>query len=140
MTQYRMQSGHKALQFLETYDINIAENINELSNLCYGLSRDSGWWDGLNRNDPYVISTKLNLIHSEVSEATEGFREGLKDEHLPERDMSEVELADTLIRVFDLAGAQGMDLGGALVEKLKYNQDRPDHKPENRAKEGGKVI
>ena len=60
---------------------------------------------------------KLVLIHSEISEAMEGFRKGIKDEHLPDRSMFEVELADALIRIFDLAGAHDLDLGGALQEK-----------------------
>lgn len=29
---------------------------------------------------------------------------------------------------------------GAVVEKLAYNAQRADHKPENRAKEGGKKF
>jgi len=47
-------------------------------------------------------------------------------------------LADVVIRVFDLAGAMGLDLGGAVAEKLTYNSTRADHRPENRALEGGK--
>jgi len=43
-----------------------------------------------------------------------------------------------MIRICDLAGREGLDLGGALVDKLKYNQQRSDHKPENRNQEGGK--
>jgi hypothetical protein len=52
----------------------------------------------------------------------------------------EVELADAVIRIFDLAGAYNMDLAGAIAEKLAYNQQRADHKPENRAKAGGKAY
>jgi hypothetical protein len=54
--------------------------------------------------------------------------------------MVEVELADALIRICDLAGAMDLDLGGAVAEKLLYNQSRADHKPENRALEGGKKF
>ena len=68
----------------------------------------------------------------------EGDRKNLMDDKLPHRKMLEVELADAVIRIFDLAGREGLDLGGALVEKLQYNQIRPDHKKENREKEGGK--
>jgi NTP pyrophosphatase (non-canonical NTP hydrolase) len=52
--------------------------------------------------------------------------------------MVEVELADALIRICDLAGYLGLDLGGAYRAKLEYNENRADHKPENRAIEGGK--
>jgi NTP pyrophosphatase (non-canonical NTP hydrolase) len=52
--------------------------------------------------------------------------------------MREVELADAVIRICDLAGAFGMDLGGAIEEKMAFNAIRPDHKIENRVLEGGK--
>ena len=84
------------------------------------------------------VPVKLLLIHSEVSEAMEGHRKGLKDDHLPHLDMMGVELADVLIRVLDLADACGYDLEAIIAEKDAYNQQRADHKPENRAKVGGK--
>lgn len=82
----------------------------------------------------------LCLIHSEVSEALEGFRRNLMDDKLPHRPMVEVELADAVIRIFDMAEGLGLDIAGALVEKMNYNDKREDHKPENRAKENGKKI
>lgn len=68
----------------------------------------------------------------------EGDRKQLMDDKLSHRSMFEVELADAVIRIFDLAGSQGLDLGGAIVEKLAYNQQREDHKIENRKNDGGK--
>lgn len=82
----------------------------------------------------------LCLIHSEVSEAMEGIRKGLMDDHLPHREMAEVELADAVIRILDFAGYKGYDLAGAMFEKLEYNKHRADHKRENRQKEGGKQF
>lgn len=38
------------------------------------------------------------------------------------------------------AGAEGYDLAGAIAEKLAYNQQRADHRLENRAKPGGKAY
>jgi len=115
--------------------IGLAGMVNELVNYCYGLSKEAGWHD-----NPREVGTMLALIHSEVSESLEGFRKDINDDHLPNRKMAEVELADAVIRIFDLAGSQGFDLGGALKEKLVYNMNRLDHKAENRKKQNGKKF
>ena len=100
-------------------------------------SVQAGWWN--NQEDlGLVVPTKLCLIHSEISEAMEGHRKGMQDEKLPHRTAIEVELADAIIRIGDLAGRLGLDVGGAIDEKMAYNQKRADHKPENRAAAGGK--
>lgn len=109
-------------------------------NLCHGLAKHSGWWDDTDPQSPLVFATKLALCHSEISEALEGGRKGLNDAHLPERKAEEVELADAVIRIFDLAGARGLDLATTIVEKLTYNQQRADHKREHRANQGGKKF
>lgn len=101
-------------------------------------SKEAGWWD-----EPDTVETvpaKLCLIHSEVSEAMEGARKDLMDDKLPHRKMVEVELADAMIRIADLAGHLDLDLAGAIVEKMEYNKSRSDHKRENRQAEGGKKF
>ena len=122
-------------ELLENKKEELANNINEVSNICHGLAVDAGWHD-----KPREAGTMLALIHSEVSEALEGFRKDLNDDHLVHRKMAEVELADTVIRIFDLAGSQGFDVGSAMMEKLIYNTRRKDHKIENRNKENGKKF
>lgn len=112
--------------------------INLVTDLCHQASKNSGWWEGVDITAPNVVPVKLCLIHSEISEAMEGDRKNLMDDHLPHRKMVEVELADAVIRIMDLAGAMGLDLGGAMQEKVEYNAKRADHKPENRNKTNGK--
>jgi NTP pyrophosphatase (non-canonical NTP hydrolase) len=113
-----------------------------LTDICHGLAKAAGWWNQddprTSKANPLHFSNKLCLVHSEISEAMEGDRKGAMDDKLPHRPMREVELADAVIRIFDLAGGYGLDLAGAIVEKLAYNQKREDHKPEVRAAAGGK--
>jgi NTP pyrophosphatase (non-canonical NTP hydrolase) len=119
----------------------LAHDVNNLVMVCHSASALAGWWkdpEGNKLNVSDQVPVKLCLIHSEVSEALEGFRKNLMDDKLPHRHMVEVELADAVIRIADLAGALGLDLGGAIAEKLEYNAQRADHKPEARAAEGGK--
>lgn len=123
----------------------IKDQINELVKDIHKKNIEAGWWNDpvtgeTLLDNPYVIATKLLLIVSEISEATEGYRKGLQDDKIPTRSMVEVELADALIRLFDVSGALGIDLGGAVVEKRQVNAVRPDHKVENRVKQGGKKF
>jgi len=118
---------------------------DRLTQACYMNSLRSGWHDdpktGLRRTvdqNEEMFPTRIALCHSELSEALEGHRKGLMDDHLKHRAMAEVELADAIIRIFDLAGAMGYDLGSTINEKLAYNAERADHKREARLAEGGK--
>lgn len=123
-------------------------SLNGLSDLCHKASYSNGWWHDPDTGEEYpttgflgahVIAAKIGLIHSEISEAMEGHRKGLMDDKLPHRKAFEVELVDALIRIFDIAGQQGMDLDGAFDEKMDFNDVRPDHKVKTR-KAGGKLY
>ena len=99
-------------------------------------SASKGWWKNPDRN----IGELLALIHSEISEALEVYREqgndGLKktwteDDGKPEG--FTIELADAVIRIADLCGALGLELEEALETKMEYNRSRPQ-------RHGGKVA
>jgi NTP pyrophosphatase (non-canonical NTP hydrolase) len=87
---------------------------------------EHGWWD-----DPRQFPEVVALIHSELSEALEEWREG-KPEHiyynpnnLKKPEGVVVELADAVIRIMDYCGAQGLDLEEAIRLKVEYNKTRP---------------
>lgn len=105
--------------------------LDKLCDRCYTNSSKHGFWEGGNDNIP----TKLCLIHSEVSEALEAYRDGNKP---IEKDINvmdggefrrltgmEEEMADVVIRVADLCGRMGFDLGRAVLAKMEYNSNRP---------------
>lgn len=118
--------------------------LSMLMDICHGASLRAGWWHdkatGSILNQAYHVPIKLCLIHSEISEAMEADRKGLMDDKLAYRPGIEVELADAVIRIFDLAGAMGLDLPGALIDKMEFNTRRADHKVENRNAANGKAY
>jgi hypothetical protein len=123
--------------------------IKELIEKSHNCAVSKGWWEDENRVPVSVdVMEKLCLVHSEVSEATEDFRNGIMEmryeykeeavdsgrfvrvmDHNPGPHTKPVgfpsELADILIRVADLAGALNIDLEKALLEKMAYNATRP---------------
>ena len=119
-----------------------AQVINEMAKDIHQRNIDAGWWTDLETGESLIGKRNkgelLMLVVTEVAEAYEGVRKNLMDDKLPHRKMIEVELADVFIRIFDIAGSEGLDLGGAIREKLEFNQTREDHKIENRRLPNGK--
>lgn len=121
--------------------IEIVMHPNVLNKLCEAVHRaNQRWW-----HDPATgasvqrnVGEMLALVHSEISEALEGDRKNLMDDKLPDIDMFTVELADAVIRIFDIAGAHCPRFGEAFVRKMAYNAVRVDHTNEARLAEGGK--
>lgn len=113
-----------------------------LIDICYGASRNAGWWHDLNTGQDMAgkknVPTLLMLIVSELGEAMEGHRKSKMDEHLPEFQSIEVELADALIRICDMAGGMDYRLAEAVAAKLEFNKTRADHNVINRATTNGK--
>jgi hypothetical protein len=79
-------------------------------------------------DDGFNFGEKIALIHSELSEALESYRKhgtAEPDHHCAPFTNVEVELADAIIRIFDLAGRLNLKLGSALMAKHAYNKTRP---------------
>ena len=80
-----------------------------------------GWWE-----EPREDGTLIALIMSEAAEALEALRKGNgPDEHCPQFSGAEVELADVVIRIMDMAEARGWNVAGAIVAKHEFNKTRP---------------
>lgn len=124
--------------------------LSQLASRIHVGNRQVGWWDDAiiylgTTEDKYLVPTKLALAHSEISEALEGERKNLVDDHLPIFPMIQVEIADAIIRLLDLAEyltttRDYAPIGLVVEAKLGYNAGRADHKRENRQLEGGKSV
>lgn len=113
-------------------------SLNDLAKLCH--DNNSTWWHDPKTGEKITRNKgeMLMLMVSEISEAMEGERKNLMDDKLPHRKAVEVELADAVIRIMDYCAAYDLDIQGAVDEKMEYNRNRLDHKPEARLAAGGK--
>ena len=87
--------------------------FEQLQELVYQAMQANGF------HQEVPFSTKIALIHSELS------KQIVNDDKIPEFTGIEAELADTVIRIFDLAGSCDQRLGEAIVAKMLYNLNRP---------------
>lgn len=114
--------------------------LNRLATLT--LKFQDKWWYDLETGEPLDRNhgELFMLMVTELSEGFEAIRKDAPDDHLPHRSGVEVEIADLLIRVLSYAAKYNIDLDGAYTEKMRYNETRADHQPEERRKPGGKKI
>ena len=96
-------------------------SLGELQEEAHRIAVEHGWWDR-----PRPAGEALMLVVTEVAETMEAFRAGNpRSEKIPGFSKVEEELADAVIRILDFAGGRGLDLEGALVAKMRYNESRP---------------
>ena len=117
------------------------DNLTTISQKVFKINKEKGFWD-----KEINIGEKLMLIVTELSEALEAhrgrsnildrnkfethlindkeadFKEGFE---LYVKDTFEDEIADSVIRLFDLCGGLNIDLHWHVTMKLIYNKFRP---------------
>ena len=125
------------------------KGLNEASQIIHEASKQKGFYE-----KPREIGTLLMLIVSELSEALEADRKNrhadfeayeIKLNSEPNRvfvkqpslfqeyikDTFEDEIADAMIRLFDLCGYLNINIEKHIDLKLKYNQGRPNKHGKN---------
>jgi NTP pyrophosphatase (non-canonical NTP hydrolase) len=93
---------------------------DKVSKQIYKNAVEHGFWKG-EVND----GERMALIHAEISEALEALRDGNPSSNkIIEFTNLEEELADAVIRIMDYAFGKDLDIAGAILAKIEYNQSR----------------
>ena len=105
----------------EYFNEQFINHFASMSGSIHDNAAVHGWWE-----EPREDGTLIALIMSEAAEALEALRKGNgPDEHCPQFSGAEVELADVVIRIMDMAEARGWNVAGAIVAKHEFNKGRP---------------
>ncbi|MEM1202672.1 MAG: hypothetical protein AAGN66_05540 [Acidobacteriota bacterium] len=111
--------------------------LSELGREALEIARSKGWED-----ERRTVGDLLALIHSEVSEALEAYREtgdvrqqsfGYSENLADKPEGVGAELADVIIRVVHMGAVYGLPLDRLVRMKMDYNRYRPH-------RHGGKAL
>ena len=103
--------------------------ISQMQEEVHRTAVEHGWWE-----KPRPVGEVLMLMVTELAEAMEAYRSGNPEsEKIPGFSQMEEELADVVIRLLDFAGGEDLDIEGALIAKMLYNEKRP-------YRHGGKIA
>lgn len=117
----------------------LAYGINDAQERVYAVNAANGWFE-----DDRTVGDDIALLHSEVSEMLEAYRDGGLGDQTRELKHPEpgqlakpegfgAEAADVLIRLLDTCKRRGINLPAEFERKLAYNMTRGH-------KHGGKVM
>ena len=107
--------------------------LDYIAERAYDTARAKGWHENAD-----TFGDVTALIHSEVSEAFEEYRNGHEDSEIYLGDNGKpegipIEFADIIIRVCHFSKRHNIDLNTAIEQKLNWNVTRP-------YKHGGKKL
>ena len=105
--------------------------IQQYVDVSHEIAKDKGFWD-----TNHSIGESLMLIVTELAEAMEEYRTADLSDRNWETDVQyegesrkpvgfAIEIADALIRIFDLCGRLEIPIDDVLWKKIYYNLNRP---------------
>jgi NTP pyrophosphatase (non-canonical NTP hydrolase) len=105
-------------------EINRFKSLDEMTGEVYDNNVAHGWFDS-----DRSFGDDVALLHSEVSEMFEAYRNGdqtvTTTEDQYDAHSIHAEAADILIRLLDTCFRHGIDLTEAFDAKMIYNRSRP---------------
>lgn len=95
-------------------------DLKTLESAMHAFVESKGWY----RPDSPRPQTPRNLAISLVLEASEVLEHFQWNESVPDRDALASELADVLLYLLQIASITDINLGQAVLDKLRVNYDR----------------
>ena len=100
--------------------VTFEKNWWSVSKKVYKNAVNHGFW-----KEEVNDGERMALIHAEISEALEALRDGNpSSSKIIEFSSLEEELADAVIRIMDYSFGKDLDVAGAIIAKIEYNQSR----------------
>jgi len=99
-------------------DIFYEKIIRCLAAEIHAASVDAGYWD-----NPRDFSELTGIVTKEVAKAYNSLGEG-EDQKIKGKRKVEVDFADAIIMIFDIAEEMKLDVAGALIRKIDFNKNR----------------
>ncbi len=108
---------------LVEFDARFAALLTLLARSVYGTHVRKGF-----HSPPRTVPHLMGMVATELSEIIENDRNGVSASEsgkIPPFNQMEEEVADAILRLLDFAGLHGLDVGGAVLAKARYNEKRP---------------